>query len=187
MAMIRLARATLTGALLMVALTGCGGASAPIATGSAAASIAIASPVGAASAAPTSTPAPTATPQPTVDVGASGVAYLAMSANLAKALTPIFDELAARSHKEAAYIKLNQEAADAYRTAIEELAAIEVPAGLEGDVAALSGVLDKLAKEFEHTVADPSYDNVKAVDALNIKLTEAAAAIRKALALPPPG
>jgi biopolymer transport protein ExbD len=188
MALTRLRRGLIATIILAPALTGCGSAApiasasvAPIAAATAGASAQAASPI------PTPTPAPTPSPSPSIDVKAAGVAYLAMASKLATTLTPIFDELAARSHNEAEYVKLNQDAATAYRTAIKDLAAIEVPAELESDVAALSAVLDKLAKEFEHTVADTSYDNVAAYEALNPKVGEAGAAIRKALGLPPSG
>ena len=167
--------------ILAVTLAGCGAGGAPVA------SAPIVTPAATASATATSTLAPTPTPAPTVDLKAAGTAYLAMSAKLSNTLTPIFDELAARAHNEVDYIELNQGAATAYRTAIMDLAAIEVPAEVQGAVSALSDVLDKLAKEFEHTVADTTYDNVAAYDALNPKVGEFGAAIRKALGLPPPG
>ncbi len=172
-------------AILAATLTGCGGVvptvSATVVSTAAAGAAATPSP------AATPTSAPTLILAPTVDLKASGDAYLAMSTKLATTLTPIFDELAFRSHNDAEYVKLNQDAATAYRTAIQELAAIEAPAEVQGDVSALSDVLDKLAKEFEHTVADTSYDNAPASEALNSKIRKSAAAIRKALGLPPPG
>lgn len=167
--------------ILAVMLAGCGGG------GTAVASAPIATPEPTASVTATSTPAPTPTPAPTVDLKASGTAYLAMSSKLANTLAPIFDELAARSHNDAEYVELMRAAATGYRTAIADLAAIEVPGLVQGDVSALSDVLDKLAKEFEQTVADSSYDFGPGYEALNPKVGEFGAAIRKALGLPPPG
>ena len=183
---IRRGRWPFSGVLLAVSIVGCSGSAAPPAAGSVAQPSTAATTV-TPSASPSPTPAPTPTPEPTVDLKASGTAYLAMAANLKKTIDAVFKELGARSHKESEYIKLNQQAADAYRTAIKDLNAIPVPADVKDDVATLAGVLDKLAKEFEHTVADPSYDNVDATDALMQGIVEPSKAIRQALGLPPPG
>jgi hypothetical protein len=177
-------RGPLAGVLIAIAIAACGGNAAPAAGSIAPPSVeaTISTPT----TAPTPTPTPSPTPAPTIDVKASGTAYLAMAAKLKKTLDAVFKELGARSHKESEYIKLNQQAADAYRAAITELNAIPVPDDVKDDVATLTGVLDKLAKEFEHTVADPSYDNVDATDALMPEIVAPSAAIRKALGLPPP-
>jgi len=186
MAWIGRGRAPQLSMVLAVIFAGCGSSGAPAAAGTVAPASAVApaaSPTGAPSASPTASP----TPEPTIDLKASGTAYLAMSAKLKKTIDAVFKELGARSHKEAEYIKLNQQAADAYRTAIADLNAIAVPADVKDDVATLAGVFDKLAKEFEHTVADPSYDNVDATDALMPEIAAPSKAIRAALGLPPPG
>jgi hypothetical protein len=179
-------RAPQLSAVLAVVLAGCSGGGAPAAANTAAPP-SVAAPASTPSAAPTASPTASPTPEPTIDLKASGTAYLAMSAKLKKTIDAVFKELGARSHKEAAYIKLNQQAADAYRTAITDLNAIPVPDDVKDDVATLAGVFDKLAKEFEHTVSDPSYDNVDATDALMPAILAPSKAIRAALGLPPPG
>jgi hypothetical protein len=179
-------RVQLSGVLVTVILAGCGGSGAP----AAAATVAPPSVPAATSpptVAPTTPPTPSPTPAPTIDLKASGTAYLAMSAKLKKTIDAVFKELGARSHKESEYIKLNQQAADAYRTAIKDLNAIPMPPDIMDEVATLAKVFDKLAKEFEHTVADPSYDNVDATDALMPQIVAPSTAIRAALGLPPPG
>lgn len=176
----------LSSVLVTIILAGCGGSGAP----AAAATVAppsVAAPTLTPTAAATPAPTPGPTPAPTIDLKASGTAYLAMAAKLKKTLDAVFKELGARSHKESEYIKLNQQAADAYRTAIKDLNAIAVPPDVTDEVATIAGVFDKLAKEFEHTVADPSYDNVDATDALMPEIVAPSTAIRKALGLPPPG
>lgn len=186
MALVRTRHGLIGTAVLAAVLAGCAGGAVPPASAAGAPSASPSASVAPSpSPTPTPTPPPTPTPAPTVDVKAAGVAYLAMAAKLVKTATPLFDELAARSHTEAEYVKLNQGLATAYRTALKDLEAIAVPADAVDDIAGLSDTLDKIAKEFEHTVADPSYDNVAAFDALNVKVGEAGAAIRKALGLPP--
>jgi hypothetical protein len=181
-------RRAAAGVLVALIAVACGSAAspAPSVTPSPTASP---SPTAAATASPSPSPtaASTPTPEPTVDVAAAGDAYLAMASRLSTSITAAFDELAAREHPEAEYIQLNQDAADAYRTAIADLAAIEFPAEVTDEVDELVGVLDALAKEFEHTVADPSYDNVDAVDALQLEILPPSQVIREALGLPAAG
>jgi hypothetical protein len=179
-------RGPLSSLLAAVIVAGCASGGAPAGAGTVAPPSA-AAPAPTPTAAPTASPSPSPTPEPTIDLKASGIAYLAMSAKLKKTIDAVFKELGARSHKESEYIKLNQQAADAYRTAIADLNAIPVPDDVKDEVATLAGVFDKLAKEFEHTVSDPSYDNVDATDALMPEIVAPSTAIRAALGLPPPG